>query len=333
MTARDMVQTLLAGRSGAPARDHAEATAPANIALVKYWGKRDAELNLPVTDSLSVALTPLGTQTRLAPRRGGDEVTLNGAAVPPDDPFAVRLARFLDLFRPAPDVGFAVATVNTVPTAAGIASSASGFAALTRALDALFDWRLPPAALSALARLGSGSACRSLWDGFVEWRAGERADGRDSHGVPLSETWPGLCVGLRIVDAGPKSAPSRAAMNDTTASSPLYAAWPDTVRRDLAAARAAIARRDFAALGATAEGNALAMHATALAARPAVCYWQPETLRTLRRVWALRAAGTPVYATLDAGPNVKLLFEAPARSAVRVAFPDLQVIGPFDRAP
>ena len=162
ISARQVVQRILAGR-GFQVQGTAAVYAPANIALVKYWGKRDEALNLPVTGSLSISLGPLGSHVELAPGRGAaDAVWLNGQLLAADSSFAKRARAFFDLFRPAPDFVFELKARNTVPTAAGFASSASGFAALAKAADALFGWGLAPKELSILARLGSGSAARSL---------------------------------------------------------------------------------------------------------------------------------------------------------------------------
>lgn len=324
---RAAVAAVLAGRAAAPGAAGA-AFAPANIALVKYWGKRDADLNLPATGSLSISLGDAGTRTLVA-AADRDSFRLNDAAVDPGAPAAVRLAQYLDLFRVPACPGFAVESANAVPTAAGVASSASGFAALVRALDALFGWRLGAEDLSILARLGSGSACRSLWDGFVEWRAGELPDGSDSHGVPVDTRWPGLRVGLWILRDAPKPTGSREGMRHTVETSPLYAGWPGAVRRDLDAIRGAVATRDLERLGRTAEGNALAMHATAIAARPPVLYWLPESLAAMAKVTGWRADGIPVWFTMDAGPNLKLLFDASAEPALRAAVPSLRTLVPF----
>jgi len=325
-TPRDVVMRLIGDRPPGPSgnRSVAEAFAPANIALVKYWGKRDTDLNLPVTNSLSLSLPgERGSRVRLSFRDGSDRISLNGATVPPDSAFARRLSAWLDLFRANPDIGYAVEAVNTIPTAAGFASSASGFAALTKALDALHGWGLPLSELSILARLGSGSACRSLFDGLVEWHAGRLLDGMDSYAEPLTDQWPELRIGLLIVSDAAKAVGSREAMRRTVETSPLYRAWPETVTQDLATIKAAIRARDFECLGRTVEGNALAMHATMLAARPAVCYWQPESLARMEQVRRARADGLPVYFTMDAGPNLKLLHLASDTDAVAAAFPGL----------
>ena len=315
-------------RGFTPARAQAEAYAPANIALCKYWGKRDPVLNLPMNGSVSVSLGPQGTFTRVRTAKR-DALLLNGERLASDRPEFRRLSEYLDLFR-GPDVpGFSVETWNTIPTAAGLASSASGYAALARALDGLFGWGLDLRSLSILARLGSGSAARSLSDGFVEWRRGRRADGSDSYAVRWPAEWPDLRIGLLVIEGGPKPVGSREGMRRTVESSPLYAAWPAAARRDLAALRAAVLARDFDLLGRTAEANALAMHATMLAARPAVRYWRPDTVAVLDRVSELRGQGVSVFATLDAGPNVKLLYLAADERAVRQAFAGVLPVAPF----
>jgi len=306
------------------------AFAPVNIALCKYWGKRDPELNLPTASSLSISLGQLGSEVTLAPRQGRDRFTLNGRLLDPECVFARRASAFFDLFRPHKKLFLEVEARNTIPTAAGLASSASGFAALTLALNELLGWKLDRRKLSIIARLGSGSACRSLFTGFVEWRAGKAADGMDSFAAPLAARWPDLRVGLVVISAKEKAIGSREAMQHTRATSPLYAAWPETVARDLAALKDAIRRRDFTLLGETAETNAMAMHATMLAARPAIVYCLPETLEAMQAVRALRAEGCEVYFTMDAGPNLKLLFRKHDLRCVVKGFTDLQVVAPFN---
>lgn len=325
---REVVRRILAGRAGQPIRT-AKVYAPANIALVKYWGKRDETLNLPVTGSLSVSLGPLGSHVELSRAAGpADEIRLNGARLPADSSFAKRASAYLDLFRPR-DFAFAVQARNTVPTAAGFASSASGFAALAKALDALFGWGLAPRELSILARLGSGSAARSLADGFVEWHAGQAADGMDSYAERLDAAWPDLRVGALVLCAEEKPVGSREGMRRCVETCEFYREWPGRVARDLAELKAAIAHGDFAALGAIAEGNALAMHALMAATRPPLVYAVPETVAALRKIWAARAAGLSLWFTMDAGPNVKLLFQAKDEAQVRELFPAVDVVAPF----
>ena len=327
--ARQAVRRMLAGRAFQE-KGPVSVYAPANIALVKYWGKRDEALNLPVTGSLSISLGPLGSHVELARGAGAaDAVWLNGSPLPADSSFARRASAFWDLFRPAPDFAFELKARNTVPTAAGFASSASGFAALAKAADALFGWGLAPRELSILARLGSGSAARSLADGFVEWHAGTAADGMDSYAERLDAEWPELRVGAVVLCSAEKPIGSREGMKRSVETCEFYREWPGRVAKDLAALKAAIAAKDFAALGETAEANALAMHALMAATRPPIVYALPETMAAMRTIWAARAAGLALWFTMDAGPNVKLLFEARDEARVREVFPRVEVVAPF----
>jgi len=312
-----------------PVAANGQGRAPSNIALCKYWGKRDTQLNLPVTSSLSISLGHLGTTTTIEPKSGADEVVLNGLPVPADTGFARRLGDFLDPFRPASGAGFRVVTVNTIPTAAGLASSASGYAALVIALDALFGWNLSRGDLSVLARLGSGSASRSVYHGFVEWHAGTQPDGMDSRAEKMETVWPELRIGLVKISVEEKSVSSRDAMKSTVDTSLLYRVWPEQVARDLAALHRAIQHGDFEVLGRTAENNALAMHATALAAWPPTLFWKAESVAAMHRVWALRRQGLPVYFTMDAGPNLKLITENKNVRDIQKEFPDAEWVAPF----
>ncbi|GAA0690236.1 hypothetical protein GCM10009104_16130 [Marinobacterium maritimum] len=308
----------------------AEHFAPSNIALCKYWGKRDRELNLPINASLSVSLDYLGSHTRLIPVEAQvDEVWLNGQQLQPGAKFSQKVSEFIDLFRRDQDLYFRVETRNNIPTAAGLASSASGFAALTLALNDALALDLPPEHLSILARMGSGSACRSLFTGFVEWEMGQREDGLDSHGVQLDQAWPGFCIGLVEVDAGEKATDSRSGMQRTVETAHLYQSWPLQAAADLSKLQQAITERDFALLGQTAEQNALSMHATMIASWPPLLYWQPESVAAMQKVWQLREQGLQVYFTMDAGPNLKLLFQHEDRDTLLQHFPNLETVEPF----
>ncbi|MEM7393647.1 MAG: diphosphomevalonate decarboxylase [Verrucomicrobiota bacterium] len=330
MKKQDVVEAILKGRPSSPG-EAGRGTAPANIALGKYWGKRNEELNLPVTSSLSISLGELGADTEIVPAET-DSFYLNGDPVPADDPFARRAAAFLDLFRPDPSTGFRFSTVSRIPVAAGLASSASGFASTVLALNDLFGWGLEPRACSILARLGSGSASRSVYHGFAQWHAGGAEDGMDSFAEPLNRDWPDFRIGILELSDKPKPIGSRPAMQRTVETAELYAAWPAQANADLETLRAAIETRDFPRLGETAEGNAMAMHATMIATRPAILYWQPESVAAMQEVWAAREDGLPLYFTMDAGPNLKLLFLQPDRSAVRDIFPEIKIINPFDQS-
>jgi diphosphomevalonate decarboxylase len=297
------------------------ARACANIALVKYWGKRDARLNLPAAGSLSLTLDALVTTTQVAFDAGltVDALVLDGAPAKPAE--LARTSEFLDLVRAAAHIATRARVVskNEFPTASGLASSASGYAALAVAASHAAGLALSARELSILARRGSGSAARSVFGGFVRMHAGETSQAAFAEPVasPLTDR---VRMVIAIVGGGaPKSHGSRDAMDHTAATSPLYRAWLELVPRDLAAAEAALAAGDLEQLGAITEANALAMHASAIAARPAVIYWQPATLAALAEVRALRAAGRAAWATMDAGPHVKVLTTTGDAAAVAAA--------------
>lgn len=315
----------------ASARDGAAtAVAYPNIALVKYWGKRDETLFLPVTGSLSMTLDvfPTTTSVRLADGPA-DLVEFNDA--PATGAALTRVEKFLDLVRAVAGrtERAEVVTANAGPTGAGLASSASGFAALATAAAAAYGLDLDGRALSRLARRGSGSAARSIFGGFVVWHAGE-GDGEEgdlsSFAEPIggAELDPALVLG--IVAAGAKAVSSREAMRRTTVTSPLYRAWAESSALDLAEMREAVARQDLPAIGEIAERNALGMHATMLTARPGVRYLSPHSLAVLDEVLALRADGIAAYATIDAGPNVKVLC---ARADAPVVAARIEALGEF----
>jgi diphosphomevalonate decarboxylase len=329
MNKQAFVSSVLGEFSQTPATEIASAFAPTNIALCKYWGKRDVELNLPVTPSLSLTLPEKGTTTALTViDKAQDEIVLNGETLANDTPFSRRIVDFLDLFRKA-SLHFHIDTRNNMPSSAGLASSASGFAALVDALNSLFGWHLEDRQLSLLARLGSGSACRSFWQGFVEWHRGEQADGLDSYAEPISTIWPELRLGVLILDDRVKPIGSRKAMLRCQKTSCYYPAWPDKVDRDLKTLKQAIQSKDFESLAETSENNALAMHALMFTAMPPISYWTPATQEVMQKVWWLRQEGLPVYFTQDAGPNIKLLFEEKHTAALKEHFPQLDVVVPF----
>jgi diphosphomevalonate decarboxylase len=299
----------------------ARAIAHPNIALVKYWGKRDATLNLPAAGSLSLTLAGISTTTEVEFDSAllQDEVELDGAALQ-EGVRRQRVSRFLDLIRDLAGLRSSarVTTTNTFPTAAGLASSASGFAALALSATAAAGVQLTPQELSALARRGSGSAARSIFGGFAEMSPGTLADGTDAHALPIApaEHWDLRCL-IALTATGPKELSSTQGMHRTQTTSPLFSPWVDTVPADLDRARHAIATRDFASLGVVAERSCLRMHATALGSDPAVLYFQPATIATIHAIRRAREAGLEAFFTIDAGPHVKVFCPPAAEDAVR----------------
>lgn len=276
-----------------------------NIALIKYWGKRDVELNLPAVPSLSLTLSQFHTTTTVEWGTTVDSFNLNG--IPQDGLAAQKVYRFLDLIdvhRPP----CKVVSDNNFPTAAGLASSASAFSALALAGCAAAEKEYSVEALSCLARRGSGSASRSLFDGWVEWKMGVRTDGQDSHGIQIApkEHWDVRMV-MAVVSADQKPISSRAGMLDTQRTSPMYQAWCDSAAEDIRIAKDAIQNRDLESLGRQMEHSTLKMFSTMFTTLPSIRYWKPKTLALVDLVEKLRLRGVPCFYTMDAGPNVKVL--------------------------
>ena len=297
------------------------ARAGANFALIKYWGKADARLNVPAVGSISITLDALWSETtvELDAALRADEFTLNGRQRVAE---AGKVSACLDLLRSRAGVRTRarVTSRNNFPTGAGLASSASGFAALVTAGVAALDLSLSPRERSIVARRGSGSAARSIFGGFVEMHAGTAADGEDSFAEPLldASAWP-LEVVIAVTASGEKEVGSSSGMTRSATSSPYYPAWVAEQPVDLAAARAAIRARDFGALADVAERNCLKMHAAAIAARPPLLYLNGATVECMHAVRRLRAAGVPVFFTIDAGPQLKAVCAPGARQPVEAA--------------
>ena len=290
-----------------------------NIALIKYWGKRDeGPLNLPAVGSISVTLGGIYTETTLSFAQGSEDVIyLDGA--PATGSARARMVEHLDLLRSHAQEAPALElrSVNTFPTAAGLASSASGFGALTLAGARLLELPQSLPELTALARQGSGSASRSLHGGFVEGQKGEASDGSDSIAIPLAPAdWWDLRIHVAILAQGPKKVGSRAGMARSRETSAFYGAWVAEQEADLAAGRAALLERDFSALAEAAERSCMKMVSTWFTASPTLHYWRPETLGVIQAVQGWRGEGLPVFFTTDAGPHVKVICPGEASGEV-----------------
>lgn len=300
----------------------ATAIAHPNIALIKYWGKRDSTLNLPAVGSLSITLDAVRSRTtvRFEAGRRADSVILNGR----EDAVATRRATAcLDSLRARAGVrlGALVETDNDFPTGAGLASSASGFAALATAASAALGLELSMAEMAEVARLGSGSAPRSLFGGFVLLR--NRPDGGVSCEPWLEPgQWP-LKVIVAITSLDQKAVDSRDGMTRSRDSSPFYAEWLRSHDADLQAAMALVKSRDFAALAELAEHSCLKMHAVMMATRPPLLYWNTATLACLHTVRDLRRRGTAAFFTIDAGPQLKAVCTPEAAPVVKAALAEV----------
>lgn len=283
------------------------ALAHPNIAFIKYWGNRDTTLRLPVNGSISMNLDGLFTRTTVSfqPSLGIDELIINAHEVTGKG--LERVSAILELVRQCAglDLRAEVVSENNFPVGAGIASSAAAFAALALAAShaAGLDWSEP--AISRLARLGSGSASRSIPSGFVEWKMG--SGDQDCYAVSIAppEHW-ALADCVTIVSAGHKATGSTEG-HALAPTSPLQAARVADAPRRLDMCRRAILERDFDALAAVIEHDSDIMHAVMMTSQPALFYWKPATLTVMEAIREWRGSGIPVAYTIDAGPNVHVI--------------------------
>ena len=293
----------------------ATARAQPNIALIKYWGKRDARRNLPAVGSISITLADLCTTmcVEFDQSLRDDVLTVNGEDQPELLP---RVQRCLDVVAGTQRSQARVLSESNFPIAAGLASSASAFAALVVAIDAAMGQGRDTGKLASLAGMASGSAARSLYGGYVELQnAGD--DVAVSCLRPAAE-WP-LKVVAAITAPGRKSVGSTEAMEISRKTSPFFGRWIDQQEGDLTEARDAIATQDFARLASIAEHNCLKMHSVMWASRPPMMYWNSATLASMQAIRELQSQGVAVFFTIDAGPQVKAVCEPEAEARVSSA--------------
>ncbi len=295
-----------------------KARAHTNIALIKYWGKADETYIIPMNNSLSVTLDRFYTETKVTFDESYDKDTLilNGEVVAENE--AVKISKFMDIVRElgGTSAHAYIESENYVPTAAGLASSASAYAALAAACDKALNLGLTGKALSRLARRGSGSASRSIYGGFVEWEKGH--DDATSYSFPVeADNWENdLTMIFVVINNKSKKVSSRAGMSLTRDTSRFYQYWLDHVDEDITAVKHAINQKDFKQLGEVIEANGLRMHATNLGAQPPFTYMVDDSYLVMDIVHQCREAGYPCYFTMDAGPNVKILVEKKNQQAV-----------------
>ncbi len=292
---------------GKAADGKATAVACANIAFIKYWGRKDDALRLPLNASISMNLDRATTTTTVAfdPALERDEVVIEGMASGVE---AVgRVSAHLDRVRGLAGITTRarVASRNSFPAGAGIASSASAFAALSAAGIAAAGVAMDERGLTVLARLGSGSAARSIPAGFVEWYAGDRSEDSYAEQIAAPDHWD-LCDLIALVQTGHKEVASTRG-HALVESSPFADARLAAAERALPVVRDALLARDFDVFGEETELEAIRMHAVAMSSRPSVIYWSPATLAIMLAVREARADGVGAYFTIDAGANVHVL--------------------------
>jgi diphosphomevalonate decarboxylase len=291
------------------------AKAQPNIALIKYWGKRDLARNLPAVGSISITLSELFTEmsVELGETYREDRLTVNGEE---NRNWLPRVQSCLDQVLGNQRLGARVTSRSNFPIAAGLASSASAFSALVVAAASAGGQNRTTAELASLAGGTSGSAARSLYGGFVELC--NRKNDIEASSICTVQDWP-LSVIVAITTVGPKATGSGEAMEISRKTSPFYSRWVDQQSLDLDIARQAIDDRDFDKLAAVAEHNCLKMHSVMWASRPPIIYWNSATLECMQAVRELRSQGVAVFFTIDAGPQLKAVCLPECAARVKTA--------------
>ncbi len=288
----------------------ATAIANANIALVKYWGKRDSKLILPQNGSISMTCDGLSTVTTVefSPEYQQDTIIINDDELKKDEKDVLG---HLERIRNLAGIKYKAKVVSQTdfPVAAGLASSASGLAAISLAATKAAGLNLNQKDLTVLTRQGSGSACRSICEGFVEWYKGQKDDGADSFAevVAGKNHWPEFRMVATILSEKKKAVDSRGGMSQSVSNCPYYSSWVTEATKDLETVRKAIKEKNFELLGSTAELNCLKMHAIMMTTTPPIIYWIPQTLEVIHAVRAMRLEGLQAYFTIDGGPQVKVM--------------------------
>jgi diphosphomevalonate decarboxylase len=280
--------------------------ASSDIALVKYWGKKDEFLRLPENGSVSMILDGLDTVTTVEwqPALPQDDITIEGSQDPDE---VKRVVKHLDRIRKNFKLSsFAkVVSENTFPKGTGLSSSGSGFAALTIAATKAAGLTLSEKKLSILARQGSGTACRCVCSGFVEWKDGSTSETSYSETLFPPKHWDVRDV-VAVVDEGKKKISSTEG-HESAQSSLLFAARQQHIKTKIEQVKQAIVAKDFEQLGSLAEAECLEFHSILLTSQPPLIMWYPGSLQVMHEVQQLRAEGVPAYFTINTGFNVHVL--------------------------
>jgi diphosphomevalonate decarboxylase len=304
----------------------ATAVAPSNIAFIKYWGNADPRLNIPFNNSISMNLSAARTRTTVEfdPNFTSDTLAIDGQPV--TGTATARVSRHLDRIRALArtDTYARVASENNFPMGTGIASSAAAFAALSVAGTTALNIALDERQLTELARLGSGSAARSIPDGYVELKAGGGNLTAFAYTLYAPDYWDLRDI-VAIVSREAKSVGSSEGHRAAETSSHFAIRLAELPAR-LKTVKQALRNRDIERLGEAVEADAISLHVVAMTSHPPIYYWAPGTIRLIHAVQAWRHDGLPVYFTLDAGPNIHLICEADHAADVLARLADIDEV-------
>ncbi|MBI2019679.1 diphosphomevalonate decarboxylase [Candidatus Daviesbacteria bacterium] len=304
----------------------ATAIAPSNIAFTKYWGRKDEVLRLPENGSVSMCLSNLLTTTTVefSPEFEKDEVTINGGGL--EEGEAQRIIRHLDRVRKMAEIDQKAKVVsnNNFPSGTGLSSSASGFAALTLAAIKAAGLNLTEKELSILARQGSGSACRSIPSGFVQWLDGDTSEASYAQQIFPPNHW-AIADVVAVVSEGKKEVATSLGMKSAQ-SSPFMQVRLSRMKEKNEKVKEFIKDKNFTEFGELLEAEALELHTIMLTQRPALIYWTTGTLRIMKLVPHWRAEGIPVYFTINTGQDIHLICEAENVEKVKAKLKELDFV-------
>lgn len=289
----------------------ATAVAPANIAFIKYWGQKNPKINLPFNNSISMNLSKCFTVTScdFSPKYLKDEIFFEGKKIKENQEFFIKIVKHLNQVRKLAKSNFKakVISANSFPSDAGIASSAAGFAALTLAASQALGLNLTQKELSVLARLGSGSACRSIPDGFVEWKKGKNHKSSYARSLAPDSWWEISDIVAIVTNKKKKYSSSFGHLLAPT--SPYFKKGLNLLPQRIKKVKKAIKNKNLELLGQIIEEEALDLHIIAMSSNPPLFYWEGKTLEIIKKVREWRKKGLPAYFTIDAGPSVHIICE------------------------
>jgi len=302
------------------------AVSPANIAFIKFWGKKDPKLNIPFNDSISMNLDSCLTTTTVEfdEKLKVDQIVIDGHEV--TGAKKERVVRILDSVRKIAKfkIFAKVVSKNNFPSDVGIASSASGFSALALSASAAAGLNLSQKELSILARLGSGSACRSIPDGFTLWKKGKDNDSSYAVQIAKPDFW-GVRDVVTVTSDGKKKVGSTEG-HDLATTSPYFEARLRNIAGKVKKVKEAILARNFTVFGKLVEEEAVDLHVMAMTSHPAVFYWNTGTMEVMKKVFELREKGIECYFTMDAGPNVHVICLGKNEPKVKKALGSLSMV-------
>lgn len=294
----------------------ATAVAPSNLAFIKYWGKIDDKLNLPANNSVSMNLSGLLTTTTVDfdSQYKSDSIIIDGGE---NEKEGRRVILHLDRIRKIAKTTLKAKVVsqNNFPSSTGLSSSASGFAALTLAASCAAGLKFTEKELSTLAKLASGSACRSIPSGFVEWKKGKTSDDSFAYSLYPSNWWDIIDIVLVLSDSK-KDIPTTDGQN-LAFSSPFFSTRLEKIENKIKKLKKSLAEKNFRAFGILVENEALELHAIMLTSTPSLIYLHPETLIFMKEVVKWRKEGLEAYFSLNTGQTLHILCQSNDLAAVK----------------